>query len=168
VDILWTVFALVCEVWVAGSILCAYNGDDFGGAVCGVCFILFPVSAGCTLGKLFPPSNGYIGCSSLQCEKAVHNAVMTLVSFPFDFTEAIALHIDAKRGVGLGRLSTCVKLLAVMASLGYLIYDTLLQDKTTPLSLAMVVVASVFDLCLICFECITLCAVPNQEYHPDE
>jgi hypothetical protein len=96
VDILWTVFALVCEVWVAGSILCAYNGDDFGGAVCGVCFILFPVSAGCTLGKLFPPSNGYIGCSSLQCEKAVHNAVMTLECFPFDLIETCSFHVKAK------------------------------------------------------------------------
>jgi hypothetical protein len=72
-------FALVCEVWVAGSILGATPG-----AVCDACFIIFPVSTGCTLGKLFPPSHGYIGCSSFQCEKTVHSAVMTLVSFPFD------------------------------------------------------------------------------------
>ena len=38
----------------------------------------FPVSVCGSIGKWYPLSIGYIGCSSFRCEKVVHNAVMSL------------------------------------------------------------------------------------------
>lgn len=53
--------------------------------------INFLASVSFSVGKLFPPDDGYINCSSVRCLKVVHNAVLTLACFPFDWIDAIII-----------------------------------------------------------------------------
>jgi hypothetical protein len=112
----------------------------------------FPVSVGGSIGKLYPPTIGYIGCSSSRCEKVVHNAVMSLVCVPFDLVDAFYLHKKAHREPIPTRPNLCAKIVQVLASLGYLIVDTVNQDAPGPWSTALVTVACLFDILLIGLE----------------
>ena len=69
-----------------------------------------PVSDSTCIGKLFPPSTGYIGCSSARSVKVVHNAVMTLVCFPFDLADARNLHKKVEDDPVPTRLNLCAKI----------------------------------------------------------
>ena len=112
----------------------------------------FPVSVGGSIGKWYPPTIGYIGCSSVRCEKVVHNAVMSLVCVPFDLVDAFYLHKKAHREPIPTRPNLCAKIVQVLASLGYLIFDTVNQDAPGPWSTALVAVACLFDILLIGLE----------------
>jgi hypothetical protein len=88
----------------------------------------FPVSVGGSIGNWYPPTIGYIGCSSVRCEKVVHNAVMSLVCMPFHLVDAFYLHKKAQREPIPTRPNLCAKIVQVLASLGYLIFYTVLFD----------------------------------------
>ncbi len=111
-------------------------------------FCSFPVSVGTSIGKLFPPSTGYM-CSSARCVKVAHNAVMTLVCFPFDLVDARNLKKKAWESPAPTRLNLCAKITQVVLSLAYLLYDTVRQDVPGPGTTALVVVACLSDLLLL-------------------
>jgi hypothetical protein len=119
-------------------------------------YFSFPVSAGTSIGKLFPPWRAYIDCSSARCVKVTHNAVMTLVCFPFDLLDARNLHRKAEDDPAPTRLNVCAKITQVVLSLAYLLYDTVRQDAPGPGTTALVVVACLSDLLLLGCESYTL------------
>jgi hypothetical protein len=138
---------------------------------CFTTFVSFPITTGCSIGKLFPPrfpsgglggsgeNIGYPGCSSVRCEKLVHNAVMTLACVPFDLMDSFNLHHQALETPISTRRNLCAKIFEVGLSLGYLLYDTLKQDPgvaRVDYATALVVVAFVCGLLSIGCESYTL------------
>ena len=115
-----------------------------------------PVSVGTSIGKLYPPSTGYIGCSSARCVKVAHNAVMTLVCFPFDLVDARNLHKKALDDPVPTRPNLCAKITQVVLNLGYLLYDTISQNAPGPGTTVLVVVACLSDLLVLGCESYTL------------
>jgi hypothetical protein len=120
-------------------------------------YLSFPASVGTSIGKLYPSSTGYIGCSSARCVKVAHNAVMTLVCFPFDLVDARNLHKKALDDPAPTPLDLCAKITQVVLSLGYLLYDTISQNAPGPGTTALVVVACLSDLLVLGCEIYTLC-----------
>jgi hypothetical protein len=134
-----------------------------------VCSMLsFPVSVGTSIGKLYPPSTGYIGCSSVRCVKVVHNAVMTLVCFPFDLTDAVNLHRKAQADPVRTRPYLCAKITQVVLSSGYLLYDTFRQNAPGPGTTGLVVVACLSDLLLLGCESYALYTTGKQRREDPE
>jgi hypothetical protein len=138
-----------------------------------------PINVGCSIGKLFPPRFpiqkqsgsdsskyasgeyfdyiGYPGCSSIRCEKVVHNAVMTLVCVPFDLVELYNLHHIADETPISSRPNLCLKIIKKAAGdLGYLLYDTLQQRAPGAGSKGLVAAAFLCGLLTIGFESYTL------------
>jgi hypothetical protein len=128
------------------------------GLSCTRCPIALIAGVGCSLGKLYPIR--YF-CTSLLCSKLVHNAIMTLVAFPFDLVETYALMaIEVKEGdtrIGLG-----FKISNILASLAYLLYDTARTPFPGPGSVVLVVIACLCDCFLLSVEVITVCKISGK------
>jgi hypothetical protein len=114
------------------------------------------VIIGCTMGKLFPPSLQYIGCSSSQCQKVVHNAILTLVCFPFDLVEAYCLLEKVYESPLPTRRTACFKVVQIIGGLGYLIYDARRENTPGPGSTVLVVMACLSEALLLVWEFHTL------------
>ncbi len=129
--------------------------------------INFLASVSFSVGKLFPPDGGYINCSSVRCLKVVHNAVLTLACFPFEWIDAIIIEkkvMVEKRQSSVGsaaqvqpdlqsdRIRLCVKILQVLVQICYLLYDLLDSDAPGPGSTVLVVAAVLFQVVLIGME----------------
>jgi hypothetical protein len=72
---------------------------------------------------------------------------MLLVCVPFDLRRGcLYLHKKAHREPIPTRLNLCAKIVQVLASLGYLIFDTVKQDAPGPWLTALVVLACLFDM----------------------
>ena len=112
VDIVWIVFTLAAEIYVKVSIItwaqanASWWGDKKSNWNTASKYSL-PVVFVFSISKLFPPDElehkYYIGCSSDKCEKVVHNALMTLVCFPFDLVDAYNLGDKAAAEPGATR-----------------------------------------------------------------
>jgi hypothetical protein len=74
----------------------------------------------------------------------------------FHWKDAFYLHKKAHRESIPTRPNLCAKIVQVLASLGYLIFDAVNEDAPGPWSTAVVVVACLFDMLLIGLESHTL------------
>jgi len=88
--------------------------------------------------------------------KVAHNAVMTLVCFPFDLADARNLHKKAVAHPVPTRLNLCAKIIQVVLSFAYLLYDTISQNAPGPGTTVLVVVACLSELLLLGCESYTL------------
>ena len=123
--------------------------------------IIFVADVGFTVGKLFPTT---YNCRSLDCAKIVHNCCMTLCSFPFIFMEGGFLHqltkyhhenpqkSDAKEGAD----GPIVKVLEILVSLAYVVYDAVTQDPPGTGTTALIVVTCLAEIVLIYQEYLTI------------
>jgi len=192
VDWLFVGFSIFFEVWTWLYIVCKAGGIAEVGrcAGCGVACSYVPcaliASVGCSVGKLYPVK---YYCVSRACAKLVHNAVMTLVAFPFDLGEAFAVKEIEVRGKhsGFGVIWKTLKLLGIqvrgkysgigvilkslniLGTLVYLIYDTVRYPPPGPGSMALVILGFVCECLLIVIEVVTVCQAarrPHKEPEP--
>ena len=122
--------------------------------------IFFFADVGFTVGKLFPTT---YNCRSLDCAKIVHNCCMTLCTFPFIFIEGVGLHemtglerdsdTNSRRGGADGPI---VKVLEILVSLAYVVYDAVTQDPPGTGTTALIVVTCLAEVVLIFQECHTV------------
>ena len=121
---------------------------------------IFCADVGFTVGKLFPTT---YSCRSLDCAKIVHNCCMTLCTFPFIFLEGVGLHemtgfenrdsdTNSRRGGADGPI---VKVLEILVSLAYVVYDAVTQDPPGTGTTALIVVTCLAEVVLIFQECHT-------------
>ena len=133
----------------------------------------FFADVGFTVGKLFPTT---YNCRSLDCAKIVHNCVMTLCSFPFISGEGYALrniHAHARvRRLGWAQTNRnihheesdakggadgpIVKVLEILVSLAYVVYDAVTQDPPGTGTTALIVVTCLAEIFLIYQEYVTI------------
>ena len=113
------------------------------------------VTFGFTVGKLYLVL--YV-CDSLECVKAVHNAVMTLGCFVFDWMETSFLH-QASLGKPYIQRGLVFKMLNTCASFTYLLYDASNAGAPGTGSLVLVVLACLSEVILLVAESITLYGV---------
>ena len=120
--------------------------------------VIFFADVGFTVGKLFPTT---YNCRSLDCAKIVHNCCMTLCSFPFMLMEGLALRgmtklhhgeSDAKGGAD----GPIVKVLEILVSLAYVVYDAVTQDPPGTGTTALIVVTCLAEIFLIYQEYLTI------------
>ena len=113
--------------------------------------VIFFADVGFTVGKLFPTT---YNCRSLDCAKIVHNCCMTLCSFPFiaseggllrDMTKNHHEKSDAKGGTD----GPIVKVLEILVSLAYVVYDAVTQDPPGTGTTALIVVTCLAEIFLI-------------------
>jgi hypothetical protein len=176
VDIVFVVFAIVCEVLTAYGICVWTQRDDVGpdaeemrGLVAAekfmqvtnptLAFFSFVASVVCSILKLYPSVGEYIefDCWSPRCTKVVHNSVMTLATFFFsDIYDSYALHVKAGTEPVPTRINLRFKICQAMASIGYLTYDALQEKTPGPGSTVMVVLACLAELGVWCWESYTL------------
>ena len=128
--------------------------------MCGVQFVFinFFADVGFTVGKLFPTT---YNCRSLDCAKIVHNCCMTLCTFPFILTEGLALHqmakdLHEKSDVKGGADGPIVKVLEILVSLAYVVYDAVTQDPPGTGTTALIVVTCLAEIFLIYQEFLTI------------
>ena len=123
---------------------------------------IFCADVGFTVGKLFPTA---YSCRSLDCAKIVHNCCMTLCTFPFILYEGVLLHVmtkdlhdhhqrnvDAKGGAD----GPIVKVLEILVSLAYVVYDAVTQDPPGTGTTALIVVTCLAEIFLIYQEYFTI------------
>jgi len=150
VDLVFVVAALLCELWTTGRLLFWDRpGSTPGNIILVICFI---ADVGFTVGKLFPTT--YL-CRSLDCAKITHNCVMTLASFLFSAFECHALYVMTKEtsSGGNGRTGTgMVKLLELALCLAYIVYESPTTEPPPGETTALIVVACLAEVLLICFE----------------
>ena len=128
-----------------------------------VVIVIFFADVGFTVGKLFPTT---YNCRSLDCAKIVHNCCMTLCTFPFILTEGWALHqmaknLHGKSDVKGGADGPIVKVLEILVSLAYVVYDVVTKDLPgtdydIEITTALIVVTCLAEVVLIFQECRTI------------
>ena len=119
---------------------------------------IFCADVGFTVGKLFPTT---YSCRSLDCAKIVHNCCMTLCTFPFILTEGLALHQRAEQFHGKsyakgGADGPIVKVLEILVSLAYVVYDVATTDPPGTGTTALIVITCLAEVVLIFQECHTV------------
>ena len=115
---------------------------------------LFFADVGFTVGKLFPTT---YNCRSLDCAKIVHNCCMTLCAFPFICLEGMAIHAmsgDTQKESKEVVSGPIIKVLEILVSLAYVVYDTWTQDPP-----------GVGTITLIVFTCLAECVLIFQEFY---
>ena len=120
--------------------------------------VIFFADVGFTVGKLFPTT---YNCRSLDCAKIVHNCCMTLCTFPFILTEGWALNgmakdLHGKSDVKGGADGPIVKVLEILVSLAYVVYDVATTDPPGTGTTALIVVTCLAEVVLIFQECHTV------------
>ncbi len=108
------------------------------------------------VGKLFPPKPlGYF-CSTDRCSKVVHNAVMTLASFPFDLWEVVMLDDAAKKAPIPSRRMLFCKLFQTMIPFLYLMWDSARESEKGGGSITLVVFSALSCVVVFGFQLKTL------------
>lgn len=146
----------VCEI-LSTNFLRIYHmlgalGKSFFSRQCCAFMNLF-AAIGFTVGKLYPAQ--YF-CDSLDCNKVVHNAVMTLCLFVFDLADSVMLHMkqtDSKNeGTYVSQKGLVCKILNIIVSLAYVVYDACAQDAPGTGSTVLVVLACLSEAFLLMIE----------------
>ncbi len=109
------------------------------------------------LGKLFPPPNGYSVCETSKCYKAVHNAIMVMVGFVFEFRFVTLQRVkvkweekrDLKNGIASGFYA---KMSEFTIHTAYLVYDTVNEDAPGTWSRILIGAACLCELVLLVYE----------------
>ena len=102
--------------------------------------------------KLFPAQ--YF-CNSLDCNKVVHNASITLGLFFFDVADSVFIYTkQTEENTKFSQTGLVCKMLSILISLAYVIYDASTQDAPGTGSLLLVVLACVGEVFLLFLECV--------------
>lgn len=157
VDWFFVIVCILFDVWTLFSIGCL------------PCHLI--ASIGCSVGKLFPP-RGLFSCPSLACAKVAHNALMTLVSFPFDVTvECTLIEIEVKQCQSEEHSSTglITKFINILGNFEYLLYDVTIYSPAIPLGFLgfFVFMAALGEFILIVMEFQTFYKV-NRKVYPEK
>ena len=165
---------------------CAFFGYVF-------CCLWFPgMYIACGLGKLLPPADDSVGnlykyfhwchretfipnnvgtdndTGAFKCMRVSSNAVLTMMTFPFDMFWTYMVLLKAIQDPVPTRLNMSIKIIQVIVSLGYLIYQTVKQNAPGPGSMTLVVLACLSELVVICYESYALCMTCRSEVEKEE
>ena len=84
----------------------------------------------------------------------VHNAVMTLCLFVFDLGDSVFIYTrQTGEKTKFSQIGLVCKMLSILFSLAYVIYDASTQDAPGTGSLVLVVLACVGEVFLLVLEC---------------
>ncbi len=106
------------------------------------------------LAKLSPPPNGYPVCETSKCYKAVHNAIMVMIAFPFELGHERLNRVklkwqekrDSENGIASGFYA---KMSEFTIHTAYLVYDAVNEDAPGTWSRILVVAACLCELVLL-------------------
>jgi len=107
----------------------------------------------------------------LKCMKVSNNAVFTMMTFPFDMFWTYMALLKARKDPVPTRFNMIIKIIQVIASLGYLIYQTVKQNAPGPGSMTLVVLACLSELVVICYESHAvrmICSSSSEEEEEEE
>ena len=103
--------------------------------------------------------------------KVSNNAVFTMMTFPFDMFWTYMALLKARKDPVPTRFNMIIKIIQVIASLGYLIYQTVKQNAPGPGSMTLVVLACLSELVVICYESHAvrmICSSSSEEEEEEE
>jgi hypothetical protein len=91
-----------------------------------------------------------------------------MMTFPFDMFWTYMALLTARKDPVPTRFNMIIKIIEVIASLGYLIYQTVKQNAPGPGSMTLVVLACLSELVVICYESHALCMICSSSSSSSE
>jgi len=161
VDIVFVVLTVGCELYgyyeirrfIKASGIRDIHGNDVSAQSIKLSTVATGINVVCQIVKLYPPP--YF-CTTSSCSKVVHNSVMTLVCFVGDILECSLLGTKALQDPVPSRLHLCFKIIQIVASFGYIVYDAGQDPAPGPGSTVLVVLACLAEVLVFSLESIVL------------